>query len=461
MDPTVKEGMYRYRVATLHKLLEKAVGISTTNATSSARIPAVNGILCRRRLQPVSFSPFRFYCSNHIPNINPVALQMIDYALGLARSQKTDDSYAEALLILEQGLCSQSQEGTDATIENTKGIVLLALSSLLSERGKTDEAMRALLMIQDLTSSSVGVRVAAMEALVGLNLELGLDDTSSVLADNCLKLLEDEGLMIGECSYKVFSARAKAIKGLVELVHGDMESAKVFFEGCQNESCIGNASLSYGEYLHAKRDFNAAKELYQKAIAESSEKKDFSDPYDLGACNMSPEEVFLAATCALGQLESHLGNYEDAEEIMTRALKKAEEHFGTHHPKVGTVLTCIALMYGQKAIAERSSSLLIQEGLYRKAIDLLKAPALETDDVKENVEHVRENVDKRDVVALARGGYGEVLCVQQSRNAEGERMKKWAEAWWRNRRLSLAEALEISKSSSKVLVVDTRICRVL
>lgn len=58
------------------------------------------------------------------------------------------------------------------------------------------------------------------------------------------------------------------------------------------------------------------------------------------------------------------------------------------------------------------------------------------------------------------GGYGEVLCVQQNRNAEGERMKRWAEDWWRNRRLSLAEALDISESS-KVLVVDTRICRAL
>ncbi|XP_010670224.2 uncharacterized protein LOC104887309 [Beta vulgaris subsp. vulgaris] len=452
--------MFRHRVAGLHKLLEKAFGISSTNIISPTRTPAVNGLFSRHLLQPLPFSPFRSFCGNHISNFNSVSLQMINYALGLARSQKTEAAYAEALLVLEQGLTSQSQEGTEAT-ENTKGVVLLAISSLLSERGNTDEAMRALLMIQDLSCSSVGVRVAAMEALIGLNLELGLDDTSSVLADKCLKLLEHEDMEIGdEYGRKVFSARSKAIKGLVELVHGDMESAKGFFEGCQTESCIGNASLSYGVFLHAKRDFNAAKELYQKVIAESSEKKDFSDPHDFGACNMSPEEVLLAAMCALGQLESHLGNFGDAEEIMTRALKKTEELFGTHHPKVGTVLTCIALMYRQKATAERSSSLLIQEGLYRKVIDLLKAPALETDDAKADVEHVRENVDRRDIVALARGGYGEVLCVQQNRNAEGERMKRWAEDWWRNRRLSLAEALDISESS-KVLVVDTRICRAL
>lgn len=34
---------------------------------------------------------------------------------------------------------------------------------------------------------------------------------------------------------------------------------------------------------------------------------------------------------------------------------------GPHHPKVGVVLTCMALMFRRKAIQERSSSLLIQE----------------------------------------------------------------------------------------------------
>lgn len=59
------------------------------------------------------------------------------------------------------------------------------------------------------------------------------------------------------------------------------------------------------------------------------------------------------------------------------------------------------------------------------------------------------------------GGYAEALCVQQNRKAEGEKMKTWAEAAWRNSRLSLAEAIEISKSSSKVLVIDARTCRAL
>ncbi|KAK7859790.1 hypothetical protein CFP56_002123 [Quercus suber] len=66
---------------------------------------------------------------------------------------------------------------------------------------------------------------------------------------------------------------------------------------------------------------------------------------------------------------------------------------------------------------------------------------------------------RSDVVALARGGYAEALCVQQNRKVQGEKMRSWAEVAWPNRRLSLAEALEISDPSSKVPVIDARICR--
>jgi hypothetical protein len=42
------------------------------------------------------------------------------------------------------------------------------------------------------------------------------------------------------------------------------------------------------------------------------------------------------------------------------------------------ILTAVALMYGNKAKQERSSSILIQEGLYRKALELMKAPPLDS-----------------------------------------------------------------------------------
>jgi len=59
------------------------------------------------------------------------------------------------------------------------------------------------------------------------------------------------------------------------------------------------------------------------------------------------------------------------------------------------------------------------------------------------------------------GGYAEVLNLQQNRKDEGERMKQWAKTAWKNRRLSLAEALNVAEDAVKVPVIDTRICRCL
>ncbi|KAK1377424.1 hypothetical protein POM88_024168 [Heracleum sosnowskyi] len=250
-----------------------------------------------------------------------------------------------------------------------------------------------------------------------------IDDTSSVLADICLQLLESVKMETGS-SYGdgVLDARTKAVKGLVELVRGDLESSDSFFQGLKENK--GNVAISYGGFLHAKQNFPMAKEIYEKVIQGVSETKDSSDPHNLAA-----------------------------DEMLTQALTKTEEHFGSRHPKVGVVLTCIALMFRHKAATERSSSILIQEGLYRRALEMLKAPSLETTDMGK--------VHRRDIVALARGGYAELLCVQQNRKAEGEKMKKWAETAWGNRRLSVADALTLSEPSSKVPVVDLRISRVL
>ncbi|KDP35666.1 hypothetical protein JCGZ_09104 [Jatropha curcas] len=405
---------------------------------------------------PSSTSPLRlFHEKINGPNASPVALQMIDYALSLAKSQKSDESYGQAMLVLEQCLSSQSSEGKDFVTQNSKGMVLLAMSNLLFERENYDEAVEKLQQIQDLDNSSLGVRVSAMEALVGLNLELGNDDTSSVLADKCLELLGKDEYESTVGDFAVANARAKAVKGLVELVRGNLGLAEPLFQGFQDsEGCVGNGALSYGEFLHAKRNFSLAKDLYHKVINEVAEKKDFNGIHALAACNMVAEEVLLAAICALGQLQAHMGKFSDAEETLTKALNKAEELFGSRHPKVGVVLTCLALMFRHKAAQEQSSSLLIQEGLYRRAIDLLKAPPMDSDGSMRMGSSTR-----RDIVALAKGGYAEALCVQQNRKSEGEKMKRWADAAWRNTRISLTEALKFSESSEKLPVIDARIGR--
>ncbi|KAK6120342.1 hypothetical protein DH2020_046033 [Rehmannia glutinosa] len=298
---------------------------------------------------------------------NPVVVEMIKYATSLARGQKTEESYARGLLVLEQ--CESTQPD-----DNSKGLVELARSTLLFERGSHEAAIERLGKLQDLNLSSVPIKVAASEAL---------EEAASAVADLALQILGSIRLEIGDGGgFEVLEARIKALKGLIELICGNLDS--------------GNAALSYGEFFHGTRKFSSAKELYSKVIQEMSEIKDFCDPNNLGACNMTSEEVAIAAACALGQLEAHMGNFNDAEEILTAALKKMEERFGPHHPKVGVILTCIALMYRLKAMVERSSSLLIQEGLFRRAIELLKAPPLEVDGAS-------ENVHRKDIITLARG----------------------------------------------------------
>lgn len=65
--------------------------------------------------------------------------------------------------------------------------------------------------------------------------------------------------------------------------------------------------MSYAEFLHATWDFSTAKQLYQNVIEGIPKTEDYSDPYNLAAGNMAREDILLAGTCALGQLESHMG----------------------------------------------------------------------------------------------------------------------------------------------------------
>ncbi|CAA6669395.1 unnamed protein product [Spirodela intermedia] len=364
------------------------------------------------------------------------AQQMIQYTLGLARSQKSADSYAQALLVLEQGL-SNLHAGSGEGSDDAVGMLLIAMSTLLHERGEINDAMEKLQMIHQLEHCSPVTRVAAWEGLVGLNLELGEDDSSSILSDECLEVLRNNREEDAPMS-NILYLRAKAIRGLVDMVRGDLQS--------------GNLALSCGEFLHATGNVSLAKDFYERAlqISEANGGIEFSS---LAAANMVPNEVSLGATCALGQLLMHSRDFQGAEELLTKALNKAEDIFGSNHPKVGVVLTCIAMMFGQKAKMERSSSLLIQEGLYRRAIDYLKAPASINEDSNGQDQ-------RRDIIALARGGYAEILCVQQSRKEEGERLRRLAESQWRNPRLSLGQALEISEPA-KAAIVDTRISRIL
>lgn len=379
-----------------------------------------------------------------VPNANNVAIQMVNYALSHARSQSSDESYAQGMLVLEQ--CLGNQADDDQVSQDSKATVLLAMSDLLYESGNSSEAIERLKQVMTLTLSSLSIRVVAVESLVGLLIQSGQDDASLDVADGFLELVKERG----HDNLQEVAATAKTIKGLAELVKGSIESAESLYRGVENhEICKGNVALSYGEYLHATGNFEMAKEMYQKAIQGVKDTKE-----SMSSCNMNLKAVSLAATFALGQLESHIGKFGDAEETLTSALTSAEEHYGHNHPKVGVILTGVALMYRNKAKQERSSSILIQEGLFRRALELMKAPPLDS-------EGGIINMETQEVMALARGGYAELLLIQENRKSEGEKMKSWAESAWINKRISLSEALTLSEPLGKVAIIDARTTRVL
>uniref|UniRef100_J3M4Q9 Kinesin light chain n=1 Tax=Oryza brachyantha TaxID=4533 RepID=J3M4Q9_ORYBR len=187
-------------------------------------------------------------------------------------------------------------------------------------------------------------RVAACEATMGLYMEAGqvysksatstfrLDINTSVSPDNLVDIsIKDDNIKWSEHNYLKFWVNA--IKGLIALLNGESESE--------------NVVLSYGEYLHCLGDFPSATQMYERVL-EALSTQNMSGKF-LSACNMIPEEVSLGATCSYGQLLSHSGKFNEAEDYLTRALKKAEEKFGANHPKVGIVLTCVARMYKLKS----------------------------------------------------------------------------------------------------------------
>ncbi|KAH7667933.1 TPR-like protein [Dioscorea alata] len=239
-----------------------------------------------------------------------VARQMIQYALSHARSQKSGESYAQAMLVLEQGV-SNFQASSGDSGEDAIGVLLLAMSTLLYERGELGDAIEKLQMVHRLEGASLLVRVAALEGIVGLRLENGEDNASRMQANNYLQLLKGSTDTQASFALDAVTSRAKAIKGLADLATGELNTAELSFSDENTnleEGKIqkGNAVLSYGEYLHATGNFSLAKDLYERIIEVFEAKDGFDYPYP-AAANMVPEEVLLGATCGLGQLLSQSG----------------------------------------------------------------------------------------------------------------------------------------------------------
>ncbi|XP_020595383.1 uncharacterized protein LOC110035497, partial [Phalaenopsis equestris] len=291
-----------------------------TNITTKPKSAVLADISCSSSDMAVLQVKFYGTIGVNEPHCSQVARQMIQYALRHARSQKSGDSYTQSLMVLEQGI--SNLRGGDST-EDALGMLMLAMSTLLYERGELQDSIEKLQMVHDLDGGSLAIKVAAREALIGLNLEAGQDFSSLALSNDCLQLLSSSSggnLSILEAT----SSRAKAIKGLTHLILGELKSAEALFSDCKvdfvdSTDQIGNISLSYGEFSHATGNLSLAEDLYEKVLSVP-ERDAISDNSFMSSSNMVSEEVLLGATCALGQLLSHLGKFSEAEELLTKAL---------------------------------------------------------------------------------------------------------------------------------------------
>ncbi|XP_014496581.1 uncharacterized protein LOC106758157 isoform X1 [Vigna radiata var. radiata] len=433
-----------------------AAKLSSRTSSSSSALKA-NPFPTNLSPLPISsFRPFTVGLELESHMVVPDAIRMINYAVNQWRKERSLGSFRMGLCVLKHCLSCELTEGRDSKHENSKGMAMLARSTILYERGEYTEAIEKLEDVQELTNSYLGVRVGALEAQAGLYLEMGKDDLAAAVADKCMKVVENQrqakDFEVQRRDFVAHFIRAKALKGLIELVKGNVDSAEEFFdEPIDQKYWDGTAGLTYAEFLHRKGNYSLAKEVYRSVVLGATQIRRAGNPY-LAAGNMSANQLLVGSMCAYGQLEALMGDFYWAEHELGKALTEAEEaHGDPKHPLVAAVLASLALMYRRKAIQEHSSALLIQEGFYRKVIDILKDPSEET-----KTEGAAPFVDRSDIAALARGAYAEVLSVQENRKDEGEKMKNLAESMWKHPRMSLADALDTDAK-----VIDTRISRII
>lgn len=112
-------------------------------------------------------------------------------------------------------------------------------------------------------------------------------------------------------------------KDLLNLLNEILTLHKPFFDKspCTN-ICDGTAALSYAEFLHRRKNFSKTKKIYNCLIKEATKLKESDNAY-LGGVNINIEWLTIQAMCDLGQLESYLCNYNNAEKHFMTTLTKA------------------------------------------------------------------------------------------------------------------------------------------
>ncbi|RDX61544.1 hypothetical protein CR513_60223, partial [Mucuna pruriens] len=237
----------------------RVVAKLSSRASSSSTALTAKPIPTRLSPLPASlFRPFTNGLELDASMTVPDAIRMINYALRQWRSERSQTlflgdpfvlfgpigAFRLGLTVLKHCITTELTEGKDPTRENSKGMALLAMSTLLYERGECSEAIEKLDGVQELTNSYLGVRVAALETQAGLHLELRQDDLAVAVADKCMELVENQQQAR---DFEAQFVRAKALKGLIELVNGNVDS------GCAQGSFLLLMSAYY--VLGAAEDF--------------------------------------------------------------------------------------------------------------------------------------------------------------------------------------------------------------
>eukprot|EP00249_Psilotum_nudum_P006088 c19449_g1_i2 orf=61-1557(+) len=383
------------------------------------------------------------------------ALQMIDYARALKGNEA---NYAEAVRVLEQGLSFFT--GHHLSSANAAGRVQLTLATIHANRENFGAAIEVLQHLVDMTSASLVVRVAALEALTGLCLQTHQDDAALGHAHSLLGLLKtvDDDLDSNQADTLLF--RAAAVRGLVELAYAQEDNVEPYTdESKQTHSEDAGAILAYAEILHVHGRLAYAQEFYKKAILLAKAGLENSGQV-LSAVGMTPEEVYIGGLAGLGQLLTLQRSYQESEERLTEALKQVENIKGEGHPQVGFILSCLGDSYWRGGKVEDHADPVLAEALYQKALYLLKAPPLDQHDNKENLEY-------KELIALTRAHLSAVLATSESRRNEADRLMQWAQAAWKNP-IPLTETLpeDLGAKSSdetkkeRYKMIDVRLGRV-
>eukprot|EP00850_Spirogloea_muscicola_P008819 SM000048S16531 [mRNA] locus=s48:218276:223505:- [translate_table: standard] len=347
-----------------------------------------------------------------------MADQMIEYW----RASRSKAPYVEALRILEQGLSFLVQDGQAAG--SATGRILMALATIHIDQGHFAEAGEALEKAAGIPRASYEVRAAALEALASLALRQHQDEAAMSHATCLLRLVDTADRGTGDHRLvEILRDRALTIMGFIEHIRHRLQPAEDLFKEAgawHDEVDVPTSSvLMHAEHLHALGDMTRARDLYSTALRMTSPA---CSQAAVAAGPIAPEEVHMGSLAGLGQLACHLGEYDEAEAKLAEALSHAEEINGEKHPRVGVVLAALASVYDQRGRARGSGDVIMAEGLYRRALELLRAsePSAYTD----------RDDDFVDVIALTRGRCANVLGWAKNRETEADRLRQAAKEGW-------------------------------